>query len=284
MSHDRRTAAMLMVAAGVIWGLVGPMIAKAGWDPTGVAFVRVATTAVVLWLILKSIGGWRVPRQSMFWIAALTIGLTNLMWGLSAARIPVGLAVLVFYINVPFAELLNVIVTRKPPGWRLCLCVVTAFLGLWLAVPWSGNANMLGVTFSVVAALAWAFGCRASKGLDRNEVLSAVVIGDALMLPLALPFLAGLPFPSRTECGWMIALGLASSLPFLVWARAVGRLRVSEGNLILMVEIPISFLAMWWWLGQLPTPLQTLGGALIAASAVVIIISPSTDKQETKME
>ena len=95
----------------------------------------------------------------------------------------------------------------------------------------------------------------------------AMGLGAAMALPLA-------PGPRRPTCGaaptsallavGFLALG-ASALGFLTWAYAVARVDVTAAASTLYAVPPVAALVGWVALGEVPSPLTAVGGAIALA-------------------
>lgn len=272
MTNQHRRAALLMGAAAVLWGLSGPLIKLAAWDETGIAFARVAATALLLGAVLLTCGRWRVPPGKSAFLAMLLIGTTNLCWGLAASRISVALALLLFYLNIPLAALFEHCAMRRWPSRWTIVWAVVAFMGLAVSLPWHDTrASALGILFSLGSAVAWGCASHRATRFTPNEAMTAIVVGDLLVLPLCVPFVLAWPQPTAGEMGWIAAVGVVSTVPFVLWAASVQRLSAVEANLILMLEVAVGFVAVWIWLADPPTWQQIVGGSLIIAAGVAII-------------
>lgn len=99
----------------------------------------------------------------------------------------------------------------------------------------------------------------------------AMVAGTVMTLPLLPMSLPDLTAVSAD--GWAAAayLGLMpSALGFVLWADAVGRLPVATSTSLLYLVPPVTVVVAWVWLGEVPLPVELLGGSVVLLGVAVI--------------
>jgi drug/metabolite transporter (DMT)-like permease len=207
------------------------------------------------------------------WRHCLWLGLlmANMFYANIAAVqfIPIGLAALLFFTYPPMVAVGNALLVRRWPGSGRMLAVAVAFAGLALMLGASiDHVHPVGIALSLSAALA-----TAANVLGSARVLSR---GDrwvmfwhmALIAALCITVLAlagGALVQPVTAGGWGGMIGVAvlqaSSIPlFYVALAQIGPERSAMFNNLQPV---ISILAAYLLFGELLTPAQFAGAALV---------------------
>ncbi len=273
-------------------GVFAAALMGAGWTPGAAVAVRVLLAAVVLtapalwqlrgrWGLLRR-GGRTVVAFGVFAVAGSQLCYFN-----AVAHVPVGVALLVEYLGV----LLVV-------GWlwlrhgqrprRLTLAggaVAVTGLALVLNLAGAGRPDPVGVFWALGAAVGLAsyfvLTARVDDGLPPLVVAWGVLlVGGVTLLAGAAAGLLPLRAPlvdvelAGAQVSWLVpAVGLvvvAAVLAYLagiVSARALGA-RVA--SFVGLTEVLFAVLGAWLLLGQVPLPVQLLGGAFVVAGIVLV--------------
>jgi drug/metabolite transporter (DMT)-like permease len=287
--HERSGLALALVSA-IGFGLSGSSgkaLTDAGWSASGAVFVRLGGGAVVLLAILAFVRPGVVPA-----IRADAGGL--LVYGLLAAAgvqvtffnalvyLPVTIALLLQYLGSILVIAWVWVVRGQPPGRRTVLGAAVALIGLVLAVQvWNGvGLRWVGIVWGFASAV-----CQAAYFLvaDRpgNQTPPLVLAGVGMTIGTAVVGLLGIAGLLRVvidtsatsvmlggvNVGWPVAATLlvvvSSVIPYLAGMAAIARIGAARGSLVGLLEVVTSAMASWLLLGQVPTAIQALGGALI---------------------
>jgi drug/metabolite transporter (DMT)-like permease len=116
----------------------------------------------------------------------------------------------------------------------------------------------------VLAGVGMTLGAVVVALLGFAGVLSIVVDADATGV-----LLAGI------DVGWPMAATLlvvvSSVIAYLAGVAAIGRIGAPRGSLMALLEVVASAVASWLLLGQVPAPMQAVGGALILGGVAMTI-------------
>jgi drug/metabolite transporter (DMT)-like permease len=287
--HERSGLALALVSAmGFgLSGSFGKALTDAGWSASGAVFVRLGGGAVVLLAILAFV------RPGV--VAAIRAdGGALLVYGLLAAAgvqvtffnalvyLPVTIALLLQYLGSTLVIAWVWVVRGQPPGRRTVLGAAVALIGLVLVVQvWNG----VGLRWE---GIVWGFGsavCQAAYFLvaDRpgNQTPPLVLAGVGMTIGTAVVGLLGIAgllrvvidtsatvvMLGRLDVGWPVAATLlvvvSSVIPYLAGVAAIARIGAARGSLVGLLEVVTAAVASWLLLGQVPTAVQALGGALI---------------------
>lgn len=281
-----------VILSAFFFGSLGPAERVAfqyGVTPAGVSLVR----AVVGALVAGSYALFRAPRALVpgfadGWKYALS-GLFGVVFvyylsNIAFVTIPVGLTVILFYIN-PVWTALGAAVLGKEPFTRVRFIALLAGLaGVWAAVGGFGGASvgdldMTGVTLAVVSGAGFSFFILNGRyGTGREEPFKTFVQmflwGSLIMLVIAfsrneIPDLRGLPLPG------VLALTHLALLPTLVsyglFSFALRHIPGTTASITSMSEIIFAGVIAWAFLGEIPTA-GHLRGALLIVAAVLLLL------------
>jgi drug/metabolite transporter (DMT)-like permease len=204
--------------------------------------------------------------------------------------VPVAIALLLEFLG-PILVLAWVwLVRRQRLGPRTLLGAVVALFGLSLVVQiWTGvELRWEGIAWGLAAAV-----CQASYFLvaDRagsstpplvlagvGMTLGTVVVallGVVGVLPIVIDTAATGVLLAGVDVGWPLAATLlvliSSVIAYLAGVAAIARIGAPRGSLVALLEVVASAVASWLLLGQVPTPVQAVGGALILSGVAMTI-------------
>lgn len=267
------------------------VLMEAGLTSVQLVALRSAGAAVCL-LGLVAVtrpGALRVKRDELVYLAVFGItGIAFVQWFYFVAirRLPVGIALLLEY-TAPLLVALWVRFARgeqvRPRVWAaLVLCL--GGLGV-VAQVWSGlRLDAIGVAAALAAAVSLAaYYLLGEHGLGRRDSLSlsawtfafsallwAVVQPwwtfpfGVLASGMALPGpLAAVAVPAWVLAAWVVLLGTVA--PFLLVLGAIGKLGAHRVGLLGMAEPVAAGMVAWMLLGEVLTPVQLVGAAVVLA-------------------
>ena len=275
-------------------GTVSKVLLNSVGDAARVSQLRVTFAFLILLVVVAATNPRSLPlrRAEIPLVAAygiLGVAMTQWLFFVALTRLPVGIALLIEFT----APIMVVLWVRY--GWRrpvrntVWLGLALAMVGLaMVAQIWLGlTLSVLGVTaaFGAAMALALYYVLGETNSQDRDPV-SLTMWGfafAALMWAVALPWwrfpwsaLDGTADPFGEGTGsvplwglaaWMVVLGTIA--PFWLVLAAIRHIGAAGASIIGMSEPFIAALVAWVILGEVLTPLQLLGGAVILTGVVV---------------
>lgn len=286
---------LVAVGAALAFGMSGAWargLIDAGWTPGAAVTARIWVAALVLLVptILSLRGRWGLVRKNAVMIVTyglLAVTATQLFYFQAVAVMDVGIALLIEY-TAPVAVVLWFWMRRgERPSRRSILGAVVAFVGLVLMLDVLTGARIDG------GGILWALG--AMVGAAAYFVLSGR--SDTGLPPIALAGL-GLLLGAigLTAAGLIGVLPMAwstgdvsyrfGSLPWFVPVLAIGVLATAVAytlgiastrmlgsrlaSFVALAEVIAAMLFGWLLLGQLPGPVQALGGVLVLVGVVLV--------------
>jgi len=245
--------------------------------PTGVAWLRVAVSALILVALVRPPKvAWTGRPMMLAGVFGVVTALMNLCFYEAVARLPLGTAVAIEFLG-PIA-----VVAYESRSIRGFLSLLAALGGVVLIADVQFAPEPLGVVFALGAAAFWAGYVVLGKSVSaRGDSLRSLAVGWAIAAVVTAPvlILAAHQWHSPTLPGrvvWMVlALAVLSSvIPYLldqVMLRMVGRATFA----LLLALLPVSaVLAGLLILGQVPSRPELFGVALVIVALVVTDHAP----------
>lgn len=290
------------LTTGVVFGLVsaftfstsGPMVKpllEAGWSLAAVLLVRMAVAGLLLSPLLVRAERRDPGLIARRWRIIVGFGLTGvagcqLLYFAAMQRMPVAVALLLQYLAPILLVLWAWARTRRTPSRLVIGGSLAALVGLVLVVDVTGaRFDLLGTLFALGAAVCVALYfvildraaddvpplAFASGGLLTGAVLMGV-LGVTGILPFAAPpvevVLAGMTVPWFVPLIWVAAV--ATTLGYAFGVLAVPRLGSRLASFVGLSEVLFAVGFAWVLLGEQPSLVQALGGALIVGGVVLV--------------
>ncbi|MDL4818365.1 DMT family transporter [Actinomadura opuntiae] len=281
---SRFGSAHVLALAGtvVLWASAFPAI-RVGIDGLGVAalsFLRIVTAALAL-ILVAPLAKVRRPRRRDLPMIALcgATGITAyqvlLNWG--EVRVEAGTASLLIATAPVFSVLLGSLVLKERLTRTIAVGSVVALAGAAMVGLAEGTGGFT-VSALIVLAAAVVQGTYhfATKPLLRRytglEVATyAMVAGTVLALPLVpAAWSATLDAPADALASALYLGLMPSALGFVIWGYAVARLPLAASTAALYLVPPVALVVSFVWLGEVPHPVELLGGAVSAAGVILI--------------
>jgi drug/metabolite transporter (DMT)-like permease len=276
----------------VSFGLSGPFakaLINAGWSSNAALLVRLGGAAVVLSAVLVVIRPGvltALRRDSVVLVLYGSFAVAGVQGTFfNAVRyLPVPIALLLVHTSPILVVVWVWLVRHRRPSRLTVLGGAIALAGLSLVVQvWTGvGLDWRGLLWGMASAL-----CSAGYFLlaDRTDSTTPpmVLAGVGMVLGTGLALLAGvtgvLPveLPSRghavvlagVDVGWPFAavflVLVTTVLAYLTGIAAVRRIGASQASMVGLLELVSAGVGSWLLLGEVPTAVQCVGGALLLA-------------------
>ena len=284
---------LLGLAASLAFATSGTFVRPlfdAGWSPGAAVLWRVTCAAVLLlpvglWVMRGRLrvvfAEWRIIVA----FGALAVATAQLMYFAAVSRMSVSIALLIEYMAPVLLVLLAWARTRHAPSRLVISGTLASVLGLLCVLDLTGaRPDALGVVFGfgamIGAAAYFVLGARSTQlhplalpafGLP----VGGVVLGLATLVG-ALPYSA--PLVDVQVMGamvpWWVPLGVvvlaATALAYALGVAGIGLMGERLSSFVSLSEVLFAALIAAAVLGEIPSPIQILGGALIVAGVVLI--------------
>src|SRR5437867_5099609 len=270
-----RKAFLAALVAVVLWAaaFVGIRAAGRSFSPGPLALGRLALGSVLLGALVLSRSTIRPTRRELALLVLaglLWFGVYQVLLNEAERRVDAGTASMLVLIAPIFIVALAAVFLKERTTPNLLLGGALAFAGvvvIGLATS-SRSASLVGVILCLVAALSSAIGVVAEKPvLDRLSALQVTwiccTVGALFCLPYAPQLVREWRVAPASGIAWLVFLGgFPTSIAFTTWAYALAR--GSAGRLAATAYLipPITIVMSWLILGEVPSAIAVLGGAL----------------------
>lgn len=290
--------ALCSAAAFALSGSLASSLLVTGWSPAAVVAARVGGAFLALLipclLLLRRTGlptGRATGRMVVYGVVA--VAGAQLCYFSAVQHLSVGVALLLEYLAPVL--LIGFFWWRRGqrPSAAKLVGAVLAMTGLVLVLDLTGDVriSLVGVAWGLGAALCLCvyFVLSESGGSSSPALLLTTVgtgVGAAVLVlagligivPLAVAA-APVTIAARTMPWWVpiVALALVSAaLAYVTGIEAVRRLGSSIASFVALSEVILAVVFAALLLGQIPTPIQAIGGVLILAGIATVQAQPGT--------
>ena len=290
--------ALLSAAAFATAGPFAKSLLDAGWTPGSVVFLRIAGAALLLLVpTLRALGGrWHLLRSGWRQILAFgvaAVAVPQLAFFFAVQHLSVGVALMLEYLGLVLVVAWQCLVGRSLPRVPTMGGIVLAIVGLMLVLdlPLFGQdggvqVDGVGVAWGLVAAMGLASYFLLSGHAAEDPLPPMVLAGGGLvvggvafavlgavgLLPMRFSTraveLAGASLP-----WWFAVVELAVIAAATAYVTGIVATRVLGAKLASFVglsEVMFAVLFAWILLGELPRPVQLVGGLFILAGVVAV--------------
>lgn len=284
--------ALLSAATFGTSGTFGSALISAGWSPGAAVATRISIAALILAIpaVIALRGRWKVLRRNgkmiviygLVAIAGCQVAYFNAVQHLS-----VGVALLLEYMGVILVVGWLWISGAGRPRALTIAGSAAAVVGLVLILDLAGDAkiDLVGVLWGLGAAVGLAtffiLSARSESDLPPLAMAGGGMAVGAVTL-VALGAIGVLPMAANTDdvefagnqVSWLVpVIGLsviAAALAYVIGIMATRKLGSKLSSFVGLTEVLFAVFFAWVFLGELPTAMQLVGGALIVAGVVLV--------------
>lgn len=292
--------ALLSAAAFGTSGAFAKALFTGGWSPLAAVTARLAIAAAILAVpaALAMRGRWHLLRRNVRTIllyGAAGAGGVQLLYFLAVERLSVGVALMLEYLSPVLLVLLAWATTRRAPSRITVAGTVAAVVGLALVLEVFGGVrlDLLGVLFALGASVCSAIYFLIAASTREDGLPPMALTGFGLiagLLSLLVVACTGV-FPVRfsnapvelagermSVAVPLLGLGVvAAALAYATGVVAARMLGSRVASFVALAEVLFAVLFAWVTLGEMPRPVQLLGGLLIIAGVVLVRLA---DREE----
>lgn len=273
-------------------GTFARSLIEAGWSAEAAVAARVGIAALVLAVpaVVSLRGRWPVLRRNLGAIALfglLAVAGAQACFFNAVRYLPIGVALLLEYLGIILVVGWMWLVHGQRPRRLTIAGSGAALLGLALVLDLTGTARVdpVGVLWGLGAGIGLAgyfvLSARSDAGLPPVVLASGgMAVGAAILVGLGLAH----ALPLRATFGavafaghrttWLVPiLGLSLVAAVVSYVTGIGAARILGARLssfVGLTEVMFAVLIAWLVLGELPTAVQLLGGALIVAGVALV--------------
>jgi len=263
----------------VIWGSVGIFARFSGLSGLGVAFIRVALGATVLWLpSLRPVAVSRLKTVFLKnWKALLALGISlafNWVFLFTAFNYTtIANAVLVYYLAPIIATLVSWRFLGESLTRKRALLIAVAFLGFILIASDQEfsleSRDFIGVMLALVAAFFYALIPNFGRFLRKIDGKDLTLLQLTLAAIFLLPFVAvnGLSKPTWWAAAALVLVHTVFAL--YLYMEGLKEVEVNEAALLSYLDPLSAIVYAFIIFGEIPSMRTAVGGALILLASAL---------------
>lgn len=259
---QHRQAVGMLVFAALLWSIGGLLIKYIEWPPLAVAGGRGIFAAVFLIITNRNLNfTWSRPQLlGAFFYAGCTVCFcvaTKLTTAANAILLQYGAPVWI-------ALLGSLFLAEKARRWDwITIIVALAGMILFLADGLSvGNA--LGDIFGVLSGIFFAGMIIALRAQKNGSPVESIILGNLLAFAIGLPSMVNGGNLSGSGWGALAMLGCVQlGVSYHVYSRAIKHVTALQGVLIPVIEPLLNPIWVLIVMGERPTPVALVGGAIV---------------------
>lgn len=281
--------------SSAVFGLSGSFakaLLETGWTPGAAVTARLTGAALILAIpAIPALRG-RWGRLKDNWVTILLFGIIGvaacqLFYFNAVARLSVGVALLLEYLAPVLIVLWLWAASRKRPRPLTVAGTLLSLGGLILVLDLTGAVKIdpIGVLWGIAAAVCLAiyFFITAKENDTLPPIVLAsggLLVGAVIMWLAAATGLLPMAFSTAdTRLGpwltpWWVSLAglviLATVLAYVSGIMAARALGSKVASFVSLTEVLFAVIWAWLLLGELPGPVQLLGGVLIVGGVVLV--------------
>ena len=300
-SRIRTAGLALAVASALAFSSSGPVVKPLldeGWSLGAALLIRMGVSGLLLSpaLIFAIVRERAFLRRHGLLIAGF--GLTavagcQILFFSAMQRMPVAIALLIQYLAPVLLVGLAWVRTRRAPSRLVLIGSAVAVTGLILVVDIAGaHFDLIGTLLALGAAVCvgayFLISERAGDDLPPLALAAGGLLTGALVMALLcvtgiLPFaapavevvLGGMVLPSLVPMLWVA--GVATTIGYAFGVMAVPRIGSRVASFVGLSEVLFALGFAWLLLGEVPAPIQFVGGALILVGVVLVRADAGTE-------
>ena len=253
-------------------------------DATGFTVARLATGALVLWLILTI----RPTQQTSVdepldqinpkgsWFAGIMLFVYAATFSFAYLSMDTGTGVLILFGAVQLTMILVSLIRGQRLLWAEWLGVLVAFCGfVYLVLPGLGTPSMIGFVLMSLSGIAWGF--YTLNGQGSTHPLNDTAHNFLRTLPMAAILLLFLFSQLQiTTQGIILAMlsgGIASGLGYTIWYSALRNLSSTQAAVLQLLVPVIAALGGVIFMAEVMTYRLALSGAMILGGILLVVLA-----------
>lgn len=289
------------VASAATFGTSGTLarpLLDAGWSPGAAVALRTGCAGLLLaplaWRSMRgNLGSVLSAWRRVVAFGALGVIGAQLFYFAAVERLPVGIAILIEFLGPVLLVVATSARRRRLPPRTTVIGAAVSVGGLALVLDLTGDGRLdaLGVVFALIAAtgIAGYFHVAGRPGGDVAPVAlaSAGLLFGAVGLAVA-GVIGVVPFSASTldvdlfgsASPWWVPMGLivvvSTAFPYATGVFAAERLGATVASFVALLEVVFAVVAAWVLLGEVPRPIQGVGGLLVLVGVALVRLEGRT--------
>lgn len=262
-----RRALLFLLLTAVLWSLGGVLIKWVNWNPVAIAGTRSLIGAALIWMVFR--------RELRFtWTFDLIGGAvayagTVVLFVIANKLTTAANAILLQYTAPIYVALFSPWFLGERADRRDWLTLLVMLCGMTLFFMDELSLDgYLGNGIALVSGLCFAWLTLFLRRQKNGSALPSLLLGNLLAGVLGLPFMFQ-SMPDLSSGVGLLLMGVVQlGLPYILYALALRHVRAVEGILIPMIEPVLNPVWVFLMMGEQPSPLALVGGAIILGAVL----------------
>lgn len=258
---------LLLLVAALLWSVGGVLMKLVDWPPLAVGGGRGLVAALFLLALT-----WRSRPFRWGWLpfaTAVTYTGCTLLFAAATKLTTAANAILLQYTAPAFVALFGAWILKERPRRADWLTIAVVFVGLAIFLYDGLRLNdFAGIALAIASGVSFALMIVLLRLQKDDAPLGSIVLGNFLAFLIGLPSIIAAPSPDARSVAALVVLGCFQlGLAYVIYTRAIRHVTALEGALIPVIEPILNPLWVMLVIGEKPSPLALLGGAIVLSAA-----------------
>jgi drug/metabolite transporter (DMT)-like permease len=275
----------LVAVSFLIWGAIGALVRYSTMPESALNVCRMTIGVLLVGAIFARRSMLAEVRRRDVWPRLLLMGAfsasTILLFFVALRLTDVAIGMFLLFTNPVYVALLAPRLMRQPADRIVVPALVIALAGmLVILLPGllgAADVSSWGIACGVATGITYAAYALVTKDLTRRVRsttigLAEMAIDAVLLLPLAAWQVGGGYDVTRNDLVAVAVLGVVcTAIPYVLYPAGLRRIRVEHASILGYLEPVSAPFYAYLLLGEAPSVLTVVGGALIVAAGVLVI-------------
>lgn len=276
-----RTGYLELIFCGFVWGSIGVLVKEIDVSASVIVFFRLALgslSVIAVWAVRGKLAELRLrePRGGVVAVGII-LAVHWLAFIEAYKRLSVATTILVVYVGPVLIAAAAPAVLRERLERRTLYALALSVGGILLiAVPSSGDVDALGLIYAGVAAVLFAaLVLTLKKAATPHHPAPAIVAWQLGIAAVAVsPFLIASSGQEIARAApTLLTLGVVhTGVVGILYVAAVAAVQAQHVSILVYLEPVTAVLWAWAVLGESPSAATLLGGLLIIAAGLLIVV------------
>ena len=275
-----RTGYLELIVCGLVWGSIGVVVKKLDVSAPVLVFFRLslgAASIVAIWAARGRLHELRLhASRRLVAVSGVVLALHWIAFFEAYKRLSVASTILIVYVGPVLIAAAAPFVLNERLQRRTLYALALSVAGIALiARPSGASGHALGYLAAGVAAVLFAVLVLMLKKAAPGNAPQAVVVWELGIAALVVaPWLAGASAHQIAHAlPGLLTLGVVhTGLIGILYVAALAQLPAQQVSILVYLEPVTAVLWAWGVLGEKPSGLTLVGGALIVAAGLLIVV------------
>jgi drug/metabolite transporter (DMT)-like permease len=275
-AHRKAVGLLLLAALG--WSLAGIMFKLVDWPPLATAGGRGLVAA--LFLIAVTGRNLRFTWSPLQLGTAVAYAGCTVLFAIANKLTTAANAILLQYTAPVWIALFGAWLLQERASRADWWTIAASFAGMALFL-YEGLQlnNLTGILVALASGLFFAAMIMLLRKQKDGSPIESIILGNLLGFLISLPVMASAGVPSPGSIGALLVLGIVQlGIPYLLYARAIRHVTALEAVLLPVIEPILNPVWVMLFIGERPTPLSLLGGAIVLGAVTWRAIGSIRDR------